>query len=129
MRRNAAAIGVATVVGLLATSLFWGSALASDDAHRASFQGRHAQRVHAVEEARARQEAAEVAYKRMRHRGRDRGEAKAAILAERESAAEALTQAERDLDHFLDQARRGGIPPGWARNNPQLSEAAPPASR
>ncbi len=123
------ATGAATLVGLLAISLFSGSAFASDDAHRATFQRRHAQRVHAVEEARARQEAADVAYKRMRHRGRDRGEAKAAILAEREAANEALARAERNLEQFQDQERRVGTPPGWLRNNPQLSEATPPASR
>lgn len=123
---NRPAAGVAILVGLLA---IWGSAFASDDVQRATIQEHHAERVRAVEEARARQESAEVAYKRMRHRRNDRGETKAAILAEREAANEALAQAERDLEQFLDQARRAGIPPGWLRNNPQLNQTAPPASR
>ena len=124
MRRFAS--GVASLVGLIA---IWGSALASSDADRAAFQNRHAQQVRAVEAALARQEAAEVAYQQVRHRGRIRGDAKAQVLAEREAANEALAQAEQNLEDILEQARRAGVPPGWMRNNPQLEETAPPASR
>jgi hypothetical protein len=119
VRQNAA--GIAILVGLLT---IWGSALASTDAQREAVQRAHAQHVDAVEAARARQEAAEVSYKRMRHRNRIRGDEKAQVLAEREAAKQALAQAERDLEEFLDRARRNGVPPGWVRNNPQLSNAA-----
>jgi hypothetical protein len=75
-------------------------------------------------EARERHEAAELAYKRMRHRNRERGAAKAAILVEREEAALALVVAEQDLETLREEARRAGVPPGWL----ELDEAEEPAA-
>lgn len=79
----------------------------------------------ALAEARERHEAAEVAYKRMRHHSRGRGEVKAAILAEREEAARALAEAERRLEELPEEARRAGVPPGWLE--PDADEPAAPA--
>jgi multidrug resistance efflux pump len=69
----------------------------------------------AVEQARARRDAAEDAYDEMRHRKYPRGDARAGVEAERSAAREALTEAQRNLDTLLDQARRAGVPPGWVR--------------
>jgi hypothetical protein len=65
--------------------------------------------------ARARYTAADLAYKRMRHRDRDRGGKKAAILAEREAAQGELEAAEARLEALPEEARRAGVPPGWLR--------------
>ena len=65
------------------------------------------------------------AYKSMRHRRRERGEAKAAILQEQEAAEEALTRANRTLEVTLEEARRSGVPPGWIR---EAMEDPPAAS-
>lgn len=69
----------------------------------------------AVDAARARHEAAELAYKRMRHHDRGRGAKKAQILAEREAAQRELEEAERRLEELPHEARRAGVPPGWLR--------------
>ncbi len=67
----------------------------------------------AVAEARARQQAAETAYQRMRHHHRGRGAAKEAILVEREEARHELAEARHDLEELSERARRAGVPPGW----------------
>ncbi len=67
----------------------------------------------AVAEARSRQQAAEIAYTRMRHHNRGRGAAKEAILVEREEARRELAEAGQRLEELAEQARRAGVPPGW----------------
>jgi len=76
----------------------------------------------AVAEARSRHLAAEQAYTSMRHRPSQRGEEKAAILAERTAAEAALADAEAQLAQVLEEARRAGVPPGWIR---EATPAAP----
>ena len=75
--------------------------------------------------ARERHEAAELAYKRMRHRNRERGAAKAAILAERDEAVRALAEAEQGLEALREEARRAGVPPGWLRADDEETPASP----
>lgn len=79
----------------------------------------------ALAAARARHEAAELAYKHMRHRDRARGEARAAILEEREAARRALEEAEARLEALPEAARRAGVPPGWLRIDSEDEPAAP----
>jgi hypothetical protein len=63
----------------------------------------------------------------MRHRRRERGEAKAEIIEEQEAAREAVTQAARGLDALLEEARRAGVPPGWIREAMEDTPADQPA--
>jgi hypothetical protein len=78
-----------------------------------------------LSEARARHEAAVTAYGGVRHRRRARGARKQAALKERNDAEAALAEAENRLEDLLERARRAGIPPGWIRDVPQPSPAAP----
>ena len=85
----------------------------------------------AVEQARLRRSAAEDAYDEMRHRQYPRGDARAAVEAERTAARDAVTEAERNLAALLDQARREGVPPGWLgapETDAGAGAADPPAS-
>lgn len=116
MRRRSRALAAAAALAALALP-----ARASDpvpaDAGRAWWQ-EHARELHASQRAaQARHEAAVAAYERMRSRGYPAGDARAAIVAERDAAAEALRAAERELEALPEQARRAGAPPGWIRES------------
>lgn len=117
----------------LACALVTGLALAAaaasagpDPAEQASWAQRLGDAREAVEQAQARRSAAEDAYDEMRHRQYPRGEARAAVEAERTAARDAVTDAQQKLDALLDEARLAGVPPGWLRA-PDASPAAPDA--
>ena len=115
---------------LLAVGLFLPLVLRAADSpaearDRESWQQELREARQALAEARKRHEAAELAYKHMRHHNRGRGAAKAAILAEREEAAGALEEAERRLQELPEEARRAGVPPGWLRLDDAEDPAAP----
>jgi ribosome-binding ATPase YchF (GTP1/OBG family) len=78
-----------------------------------------------VTRARERFEAADLAYKRMRHHQRGRGESKAAVLEERRQARVALEEAERQLRELPEEARRSGVPPGWLRLDEEPAAPSP----
>lgn len=82
---------------------------------------------HARDEANARYSAALREYGNMRHRRRARGDKKAEILAEQETARVAAESAERGLEETLEAARRAGVPPGWVRE--ALAKNAAPAEQ
>ena len=65
------------------------------------------------------------AYVRMRHRRRQRGERKAAVLLEQENARDEAAEATLTLEQTLEAARRAGVPPGWVRE--ALAKSAAPA--
>lgn len=65
-----------------------------------------------LDRAGGRREAAEAAVARMRHRKRPRGEAREALLAERDAARAAHAEAEQALEEVVAAARRAGLPPG-----------------
>ncbi len=65
------------------------------------------------------------AYVRMRHRRRQRGERKAAVLLEQENARAEAAETTRALEQTLEAARRAGVPPGWVRE--ALAKSAAPA--
>lgn len=94
-----------------------------DDTDRERWQSRLRGLASELDAARARVEAAEVAYKKMRHRNRARGEAKVAILAEVEESKLALEEAKQALEQFHQAARKSGVPPGWLRLRDREEEA------
>ncbi len=65
------------------------------------------------------------AYGRMRHRRRERGERKSAVLLEQANAVAEAAEARRALEQTVEQARRAGVPPGWVRE--ALAKSAAPA--
>lgn len=60
-----------------------------------------------------RQEAATAAYSRMLTRRYPAGDAKLAIVEERELAAEDYADALAEVREFKEQARRAGVPDSW----------------
>jgi hypothetical protein len=76
--------------------------------------------------ARTRYEQSREAYSKMKRHRKARGEAREALVQEREEAAAALADAERNLEQLLESARRAGVPPGWIREamEPQSGPAA-----
>lgn len=74
--------------------------------------------------AQERRDAAEAAVTRMRHRRHPRGEARKALLTERDAARTAYTESEQVLDRMLEEARRAGVPPGLLR----AASVPPPAA-
>ena len=119
MRRIACALALALAAAAAAPPAGAGSG------GQAGWQQRVQEARDAVEQARARRDAAEDAYDEMRHRKYPRGDARAAVEAERTAAGEALAEAQRNLDTLLDQARRAGVPPGWVRApEPSAADAA-----
>ena len=72
--------------------------------------------------ARWRYEEARKSYSKMRQRRKARGARKQDLVQERDEAAAALAEAERDMEQLLVSARRAGVPPGWIR------QAMPPES-
>jgi len=83
------------------------------EAQRARWQARLAAARSAVIDAHLRSIEATDAYRFMRHRNRDRGEEKRAILAEMRAAETALAEAVDAMHALLDSARSAGVPPGW----------------
>jgi len=65
--------------------------------------------------ARSRYEEARESYGQMKHRRKARGARKQELVQERDEAAAALAETERDLEQLLLSARRAGVPPGWIR--------------
>jgi hypothetical protein len=65
------------------------------------------------------------AYRFMRHRDRDRGDEKVAILNELRDAETGLREAVAALEALLESARRAGVPPGWM---PDSGDVSPPAN-
>jgi hypothetical protein len=63
--------------------------------------------------AAVREQAATAAYSRMLTRRYPAGEAKLAILDEREAAAKALADARTELREFKEEARATGVPDRW----------------
>ena len=74
---------------------------ASDTGARIEWVRRIREARAALDDAHARYAAAVHAYGDMRHRRRERGEAKAAVIEEQEAARNAVTQAAKDLDALL----------------------------
>jgi chromosome segregation ATPase len=79
----------------------------------------------AVAAARKRHTDALAAYKQMRHRNRERGEAKQQIQAELSASEAALDAAESALKALFESARRAGVPPGWTQMKRGEHPAAP----
>ena len=100
-----------------------------DAPEREPWQERVAEARELVVRAQERRDAAETAVDRMRHRRRPRGEARAALFAEREEARLGVADAERTLEELLEEARRAGVPPGWllepAAQSPAEAAEAP----
>ena len=65
--------------------------------------------------ARWRYEEARKSYSKMRQRRKARGARKQDLVQERDEAAAALAEAERDMEQLLVSARREGVRPGWIR--------------
>ncbi len=66
-----------------------------------------------VVSAMQRQQEATAAYSRMLSRDYPKGEAKAAIIKEREDAAKAVSDARAAVGEFKEQARRASVPDRW----------------
>ena len=97
-----------------------------DEAVRRAYWQNRAREVHATRQtALRRYQAAVAAYESMRSRKRLRGAKKAAVIAERGKAKEALRQAEEALEALPEQARKADAPPGWIR----LREPGPASRR
>ena len=94
-------------------------------AQKEMWQGRFRAAREAVATQRARHREALDAYKQMRHRGRERGAEKHAILEELTASEVALEASENALDELFEEARRAGVPPGWMRETRGDSPAAP----
>jgi ribonuclease HI len=109
----------------LGTGVAWAQPTFGVQRDRSAWQAELRGALAALETARARQATAEQAYSDARHRRRARGATKAAILAERERAAEAVVQAERNLENLYERARAAGVPPGWLRLRDEPGAAAP----
>jgi len=93
---------------------------------RATWVGRIRDAQQAVEEARLREDEAAVGYGRARHKRKARGEAKRAILEERQESRGAVAEAQAKLDETMQAARRAGVPPGWVR---EATDGSGPANR
>ena len=104
-------------------------ATAAVAAGRVAWQQRIREATAAVEQAEARSANADDAYDEMRHRKYPRGEARAAIEAERTAARAAVVEAKKELERPLAEARREGVPPGWVRvaQDDDAMGNAPPA--
>jgi hypothetical protein len=113
------AIGLATLAAALATE--------APAAGRVAWQERIREATAAVEQAEARRSAAEDAYDEMRHRKYPRGEARAAVEAERTAARAAVAETQQQLDALLAEARSEGVPPGWVRRAQAEDADAEPA--
>jgi hypothetical protein len=75
--------------------------------------------------ARARVVELEEAVGRSSHRRYPRGEKKAEWLAELAEAREALAEAEAEYPELLEEARRGGVPPGILADYEEVPGALP----
>lgn len=93
---------------------------------RAAWQERFREARRALAEAEARDAAALESYRKMKRRNQARGDAKVAIVSEREEARAALEKATADLEALTEEARRAGVPPGWLRD-PAARPDAPAA--
>ena len=100
---------------------------AESEGEKAQWVKRIADAQHALDAANARYADAIKSYGHLRHRRRQRGEAKAEILREQEDARTEVTVATRDLEDTLEAARRAGVPPGWVRE--ALGGATRPAAQ
>jgi hypothetical protein len=93
-------------------------------AQRERWQARIAAARTAAIDAHVRHIEAMDAYRFMRHRDRDRGEEKVAIMKELHDAEAALSEAVAALEAVLESARRAGVPPGWMPDSAVGSPAA-----
>jgi len=96
-------------------------------AQRDRWQTRIAEAREAAVDAHLRHAEAVEAYRFMRHRNRDRGDEKIAIMQELRDAEVALAEAVAALNDVLESARRAGVPPGWMPDRTD-SPAAPGAA-
>lgn len=96
-------------------------------AQRDRWQARMAEARAAAVDAHLRHFEAMQAYRFMRHRDRDRGDEKVAIMKELSEAEAALAEAVAALNDTLESARRAGVPPGWMPDRMD-SPAAPGAA-
>ncbi|MFQ5418406.1 MAG: hypothetical protein ACE5FL_15375 [Myxococcota bacterium] len=74
--------------------------------------------------AHTRQQRALDDYARTRHRRRQRGAAKLAVMNELTAAGLEVDAAESNLAALLERARRAGIPKGWMRERRGAAPAA-----
>jgi hypothetical protein len=119
-----AAISIALLFGPALAGPPAASAPLAREGDRQAWEERFREARRALAEAQARHDGAIAAYKKMRSRNKARGDAKVAILTEREEAKAALAEAEQSLQALTEQARRAGVPPGWLRS-PAAWPAAP----
>jgi hypothetical protein len=118
----------ATLLGL-AFALLAGPALSAEDADKGRWQGEYRQALQTVDEAWARVDRAEGAYRSVRHRDRVRGAPKAEAEAELEAARAGVERAEQQLEALVERARRAEVPPGWLREVDWEREGAAAAPR
>lgn len=124
-RRLACGLALAALLAAPAATTFAVAAVAMVDAsEREAWQQRVADARAEVDRANRRRDAAQAAVDRMRHRRRPRGDAREALFQELDAARMDAVRTERALEELLDEARRGGVPPGWLR----APAAQPPAA-
>jgi chromosome segregation ATPase len=92
-----------------------GQTEAAYQAEKKEWQSRFQEARELITATRSRHQSAEAAYIQMRHRRRERGAEKQAILAELSDSKAALIDAEAALESLFETARRAGVPPGWRR--------------
>ena len=119
-RRRRTALVLATLLGaslapLLAASpaRAQGAPAALSPDQRAYWRDTAAELRARVTAAAVREEAATAAYSRMLTRRYPAGQAKAAIIDERDVAARALAEARAEVRDFKQQARAAGVPDRW----------------
>lgn len=82
---------------------------------KAYWQKRYAMVLSRKAEAEVRIEESQTAIRKLRQRDRNKGEPRAKILTELESAEKELATVMKLLAEFPDSARQAGVPPGWLR--------------
>ena len=85
---------------------------AEEEKLRQEWQKREAERMHAIKAAR--KHLAEVEANRVRaHDGEYAGVKRSEWTERSKKAKQELTEAERELDEFHEEARQADVPPGW----------------
>jgi len=129
LRRHVAALSLAILLAsgplvLLAPAVAQGGAgpAAVNPDQRAYWRDKAAEIRARVASAAIREQAATDAYSRMLTRRYPAGDAKQAIIDERDLAIKELADARKELKQFKEEARRAAVPDSWID-----PEGAPPA--